>query len=208
MDTVSAGTRVYQHLKSAILERIHAEGALLSEAEIAAAVGVSRTPVREALLRLESEGLVTLYPKRGVLVLPVSAREIEDVIDARRLVEVHAAGRAWQRRTHLAGELAPLVDQMRAARDAGDAVALMTADRCFHAAVVTAGDNRILADLYQRLRDRQMRMGIAAMRVEPQRMDRAVADHSELLDALRGDDPARWTALVDHHIDTVASHLR
>ena len=208
MDTVSAGTRVYQHLKSAILERIHAEGALLSEAEIAAAVGVSRTPVREALLRLESEGLVTLYPKRGVLVLPVSAREIEDVIDARRLVEVHAAGRAWQRRTHLAGELEPLVEQMRAARDAGDVVALMTADRCFHAAVVTAGDNRILADLYQRLRDRQMRMGIAAMRVEPQRMDRAVADHSELLDALRGDDPARWTALVDHHIDTVASHLR
>src|SRR5438067_1545435 len=131
MDTVSAGTRVYQHLKSAILGRIHAEGALLSAAEIAAAVGVSRTPGREALLRLESEGLVTLYPKRGVLVLPVSAREIEDVIDARRLVEVHAAGRAWQRRTHLAGELAPLVDQMRAARDAGDAVALMTADRCW-----------------------------------------------------------------------------
>ena len=46
------------------------------------------------------------------------------------------------------------------------------------------------------------------MRVEPQRMDRAVAEHSELLDALRADDPARWTALVDHHIDTVASHLR
>src|SRR2546429_7245400 len=98
MDTVSAGTRVYQRLKGAILERIHADGALLSETEIAAAVGVSRTPVREALLRLESEGLVALYPKRGVLVLPVSAQEIDDVIDARRLVEVHAAGRAWVRR--------------------------------------------------------------------------------------------------------------
>src|SRR5437773_10189413 len=101
----SAATRAYQHLKRAILERIHADGALRSEAEIAAPVGVSRTPVREALLRLESEGLVALYPKRGVLVLPVSAQEIDDVIEARRLVEVHAAGRAWARRAALATEL-------------------------------------------------------------------------------------------------------
>src|SRR5256886_17500147 len=105
MDTVSAGTRVYQHLKSAILERIHADGALLSEAEIAATVGVSRTPVREALLRLESEGLVALYPNRGVLVLPVSAQGIDDVFDGSRLVGVHAARRAWARRATLSTEL-------------------------------------------------------------------------------------------------------
>jgi DNA-binding GntR family transcriptional regulator len=71
--TPSATTRVYQHLKRAILEQIHADGALLSEADIAATVGVSRTPVREALLQLQSEGLVALYPKRGALVRPVSA---------------------------------------------------------------------------------------------------------------------------------------
>src|SRR5690242_462251 len=184
----SATTRVYQHLKQAILERIHAEGALLSEAEIAATVGVSRTPVREALLRLESEGLVALYPKRGVLVRPVSAAEIEDVIDARRLVEVHAAQRAWTRREQLVGELEPLLGAMRAARDDADVPGLMAADRAFHEAVVAGGGNAILAELYQRLRDRQMRIGIAAMRLEPERMDRAVADHTELLDALRGPD--------------------
>jgi DNA-binding GntR family transcriptional regulator len=204
----SAATRVYQHLKRAILERIHADGALLSEAEIAATVGVSRTPVREALLRLESEGLVALYPKRGVLVRPVSAAEIEDVIDARRLVEVHAARRAWERRAALVGTLEPLLDAMRGARGSGDVVALMTADRAFHAAVVDGGGNAILAELYQRLRDRQMRIGIAAMRVEPERVDRAVADHARLLDALRGDDAAHWTALVDEHIRTAAVHLR
>jgi len=210
MDTLapSAATRVYQHLKRAILERIHADGALLSEAEIAAEVGVSRTPVREALLRLESEGLVALYPKRGVLVRPVSAAEIEDVIDARRLVEVHAAQRAWDRRATLVGTLEPLLDAMRSARESGDVVALMTADRAFHATVVDGGGNAILSELYQRLRDRQMRIGIAAMRVEPQRVDRAVADHTRLLDALRGDDAAHWAALVDEHILTAAVHLR
>src|SRR5437773_1088914 len=139
----SATTRVYQHLKRAILERIHAEGALLSEAEIAATVGVSRTPVREALLRLESEGLVALYPKRGVLVRPVSAEEIEDVIDARRLVEVHAAQRAWARREQLVGELDPLLAAMRAARDDADVPGLMAADRAFHEAVVAGGGNAI-----------------------------------------------------------------
>ena len=210
MDTLapSAATRVYQHLKRAILERIHADGALLSEAEIAAEVGVSRTPVREALLRLESEGLVALYPKRGVLVRPVSAAEIEDVIDARRLVEVHAAQRAWDRRATLVGTLEPLLDAMRSARDSGDVVALMAADRAFHATVVDGGGNAILSELYQRLRDRQIRIGISAMRVEPERVDQAVTDHTRLLDALRGDDPAHWAMLVDEHILTTAMRLR
>jgi DNA-binding GntR family transcriptional regulator len=204
----SATTRVYQHLKRAILERIHAEGALLSEAEIAATVGVSRTPVREALLRLESEGLVALYPKRGVLVRPVSAEEIEDVIDARRLVEVHAAARAWERRERLVPDLVRLLDAMRAARDDADVPGLMAADRAFHEAVVAGGGNTILAELYQRLRDRQMRIGITALRLEPERMDRAVADHAELVEALRGDDLAHWTELVERHIGTAALRMR
>jgi DNA-binding GntR family transcriptional regulator len=210
MDTIapSAAARVYQHLKRAILERIHADGALLSEAEIAAEVGVSRTPVREALLRLESEGLVALYPKRGVLVRPVSAAEIEDVIDARRLVEVHAAQRAWERRATLVDMLEPWLDAMRGARGDGDVVALMAADRAFHAAVVDGGGNAILSELYQRLRDRQMRIGISAMRVEPERVDQAVAAHTRLLDALRGDDVTQWTTLVDEHILTTAMRLR
>jgi DNA-binding GntR family transcriptional regulator len=211
MDTTaapSATTRVYQHLKRAILEQIHADGALLSEADIAATVGVSRTPVREALLQLQSEGLVALYPKRGALVRPVSAQEIEDVIDARRLVEVHAAERAWTRRAELATALEPWLELMTQARDRGDVAALMTADRAFHAAVVDAGGNRLLGELYQRLRDRQMRIGVAAMRVEPERMARAVADHTELIETLRGDDPARWRALVERHIGVAALHLR
>ncbi len=204
----SATTRVYQHLKRAILEQIHADGALLSEAAIAATVGVSRTPVREALLRLESEGLVALYPKRGALVLPVSAQEIEDVIDARRLVERHAAQRAWVQRRELAHTLQPLLAMMREARERADVVALMSADRDFHAAVVSAGGNRILTELYQRLRDRQMRIGVASMRLEPERMDRALSDHARLVDSLRGDDREQWTALVEAHIATAASHLR
>jgi DNA-binding GntR family transcriptional regulator len=118
---------------------------------------------------------------------------------------------------------------MRAAHDAGDPIAMMAADRAFHAAVVDAAGNRILADLYHRLRDRQMRMGVTAFRLSPDRMGQALEEHRALLAALRagdddragdagGDDPggddaggaaaARWTALVGAHIDTAATHLR
>jgi DNA-binding GntR family transcriptional regulator len=212
MDSTStalpAATRVYQHLKQAILEQIHADGALLSENDIATTVGVSRTPVREALLRLESEGLVVLYPKRGALVLPVSAQEIEDVIDARRLVEVHAARRAWPRRETLAAVLRPLLGAMRTAQERDDVVALMTADREFHAAVVHAGGNQLLTELYQRLRDRQMRIGVAGMRIEPERRHRALNDHEQLLTALLDDDAENWIDLVDQHITTSALRMR
>jgi DNA-binding GntR family transcriptional regulator len=204
----SATTRVYQHLKRAILEQLHPGGTLLTEAEIAEAVGVSRTPVREALLRLESEGLVALYPKRGALVLPVSAREIEEVIEARALVESHAAARAWQRRADLVVILEPLFHAMRGARSAADAAAFMEADRSFHAAVVEIAGNGILTDLYHRLRDRQMRMGVASMRISPDRMDRALADHEGILAALRAESPDRWIELVDEHVATAAGNIR
>src|SRR5918912_405073 len=91
MDTETATDRAYRHVKDAILSRAYPGGRLLTEGEIASAVGVSRTPVREALLRLEGEGLLSLYPKRGALVLPVSAQEVHDVLEARELVEIHAA---------------------------------------------------------------------------------------------------------------------
>ena len=201
---VPATTRVYQHLKRAILEQLHPGGTLLTEAEIADAVGVSRTPVREALLRLESEGLVALYPKRGALVLPVSAQEVAEVIEARTLVEGHAAARVWPRRAELAETLVPLLETMRTAEDV---YTFMEADRAFHAAVVEAAGNRILADLYHRLRDRQMRMGVATLRLLPERKDQALAEHEGLLAALRADSPERWTGLVLAHIATAGRKI-
>jgi DNA-binding GntR family transcriptional regulator len=206
--SVSATTRVYQHLKRAILEQLHPGGTLLTEAEIAEAVGVSRTPVREALLRLEAEGLVALYPKRGALVLPVSAQEIDEVVEARTLVEGHAARRAWEYRIALIAGLEPLLLAMRQARAAGDVIAFMQADRAFHTAVVESAGNRILADLYHRLRDRQMRMGVASVRISPDRMDHALADHEAMIDALRTGSAERFAELVHEHVATAATNLR
>ncbi|MEV6693831.1 GntR family transcriptional regulator [Micromonospora sp. NPDC051196] len=204
----SAAERAYRHLKRAILEQVHPGGSLVSEGEIAEATGVSRTPVREALLRLETEGLVRLYPKRGALILPVSAREITDVIEARRLVEVHAAEQIWPRRAEIRADLAARLAEMRAAHAAGDLTALMAADRAFHATVVDAAGNEILAELYQRLRDRQLRMGETTFRLSPRWAEMALTDHAAQLAALDADDSGPWLATVATHIDNAARALR
>src|SRR3978361_408636 len=91
MDTEPSGAeRAYQHLKQRILSREYAGGSLRTEGEGGHAVGVSRTPVREAMLRLSTEGLLRLYPKRGALVVSVTADEVKDTLEARELLETHA----------------------------------------------------------------------------------------------------------------------
>src|ERR671916_2526130 len=74
---MTATNRAYEFTKGRVLDSTFAGGDLITEGEVAAALGMSRTPVREAFLRLEGEGLLRLYPKRGALVVPVSAGEVE-----------------------------------------------------------------------------------------------------------------------------------
>src|ERR1044072_8764119 len=83
----TATERAYDHTKSRVLDGTYAGGALLTEGEVSEAVGASRTPVRGAFLRLQDEALRRLSPKRGALVVPVSAQEIDDVMETRGMIE-------------------------------------------------------------------------------------------------------------------------
>jgi DNA-binding GntR family transcriptional regulator len=198
-----AAERVYTHVKQAVLDRRYEGGTLLSEGELAEAVGVSRTPVREALLRLEAEGLLKLYPKKGALVLPVSAQEIADVVETRLLVELHAAEKVAPASPQLSARLEELLEEQRTHAAAGDLAAFAVADRCFHAEIVRAGGNRILAQLYDQLRDRQLRMGVATMNAEPDRIAKNIAEHTEILEALRAGDTRAALTLVERHVSWV-----
>jgi DNA-binding GntR family transcriptional regulator len=141
-------------------------------------------------------------------VQPVLPQEIDDVLEARELIETHAAAKVWPRRRQLVAELEPIIQRMRAHRRAGDAKAFLEADRAFHEAIVAAAGNEILTSLYLSLRDRQVRMGVAAMQVAPARMDRSIADHRELVEALAGTSAKRFRDLVANHVHNAAAHLR
>src|ERR1700750_1255328 len=111
----SAAARVYAYVKERLLDGTFPGGALLSENELSQQLGLSRTPVRQAFVQLEAEGLLELYPKRGALVVPVAASEIEDVFEARLLVEEHCARRAANAGARLVADLAPLIAEQERA---------------------------------------------------------------------------------------------
>ncbi|WP_329119900.1 GntR family transcriptional regulator [Streptomyces sp. NBC_01465] len=198
-----AADRVYAHIKQAVLDRRYEGGTLLTEGDLAEAVGVSRTPVREALLRLEVEGLIKLYPKKGALVLAVSAQEISDVVETRLLVEEFAVRKAVPPSPALIARLEELLEQQKEQAAAGDLAEVSVTDRCFHAEIVRSAGNQILSRLYDQLRDRQLRMGVAIMHAHPDRVTKNVTEHTEILDAMRAGDTEEAVAVVHRHVGRV-----
>src|SRR3954447_22489713 len=107
---MSASERAYRDVKDRVLDGALPGGELISEGEIAEALGMSRTPVRAAFTQLESEGLLRLYPKRGALVVPVSAAEMEAVIETRCVIERYAIERAMESPGDAAAQLCAAAD--------------------------------------------------------------------------------------------------
>jgi DNA-binding GntR family transcriptional regulator len=218
MDTTgtrSAADRVYEYVRQGILHRRYADNELLAEGAIAAETGVSRTPVREALLRLEAQGMIRLLPKRGALVLPVTAQEWRDVLDTRLLLESHCTRSviASGRGPAVARALQVPVADLRTAADASDLPGYVAADRTFHATLVAAGHNMILIRLYGSLRDRQLRMGAANLlapdgQPDPARMRSTVADHEAIAAAFDREDLALAENLTREHLRHADRALR
>jgi DNA-binding GntR family transcriptional regulator len=201
---VSAAARAYDHVKQRLLDGDYADGELLSEGTIADQLGVSRTPVREALLRLQSERLLTLYPKRGALVTPLTAREIADLFDVRMLVERHGLRLASP--DAVVPELERVLARQRELLAADDRSGFAAADRDFHRSWVAAAGNEILLDLYDRLRDRQHRVVAAMIAADASRAADILAEHVRIVIALRaGDHAAAERALVEH-LDLARAH--
>ncbi len=203
--TQSAADRAYAFVKDRIVTGGYPGGTLISEGEVSEALQISRTPIREAFLRLSSEGLLRLYPKRGALVVPVSASEIHDVLDARLVIEQHGARTAIASGRHreLAAELRAVLDSNSDPGIARDAHRFTELDQRFHGALVEAAANRLLSDFYAALRDRQLRMGATALRRDPGRYDTILAEHAALTDLIdAGDAEAAANALADHFAAT------
>ncbi|MEO3937172.1 GntR family transcriptional regulator [Dermatophilaceae bacterium Soc4.6] len=204
----SASTRVYDRVKRDILDGHLPGGGFVTEGELATVTGVSRTPVREALLRLETEGLVRLYPKKGALVVPLTSDAARDVLQARLVIEEWAAGAMWQRRGEVLGALDDLLDQMETARVADDVSAFVGHDRHFHEVIVAAAGNAVLTGTYQSLRDRQLTIVAAQMRMSGSRLDEALTGHRELVELLRSGTKAAFAKAVRHHVEAAISRIQ
>ena len=196
----SAAQRAYDFAKWAILNAVYQGGDVITEGGLANEIGISRTPVREALLRLEVEGLVRLYPKKGAVVSSFSVAEVEDVLEARVLVENFTAARSFANRATLQPQLEAAHGEMRQRMRERDTAGFTDADRRFHELIVDAADNHVLSSIYRTLRERQTLFTSAMMRGRADRMAAAVSEHDKIIATLHGDDEAVFCQAVNDHL--------
>jgi DNA-binding GntR family transcriptional regulator len=196
----SAADRAYEFAKWAILNAVYVGGDVITEGGLATEIGVSRTPVREALLRLEGEGLVRLHPKRGAVVSSFSVKEAEDVLEARVLVENFTAARSFASREQLLPQLEATHAEMNRRRRERDTAGFTHCDRVFHELIVDAAGNSVLSGIYRMLRERQTLFTSVLMRGRADRMQAAIDEHERVLESLRGDDEEHFCRVVNDHL--------
>lgn len=179
---------------------------IFSANQLADSLGVSRTPVREALLQLSSEGFLTALGSKGFQVRGFTTKEIEDTFEAREAIEAWVVQRLAMR-THF--DTAPLSNaaaRMEQAAAANDADAFMEADAAFHLHLVRSLDNQVLIAQMENIRDRISLLGRQALSVQG-RMKDVLEEHRRIVDALRAHDAAACARHMANHLEATRRHL-
>lgn len=193
--------RVHAWLREGILAVDLKPGEAVAESEIAARFGTSRTPVREALLRLADEGLVEVRPQRGTYVARMSLPRIAEALFVREAVECAVLARvaAQSDRRALVRTLAATADAQAAAAAAGNTAEALAADTEFHHALVAASGLRGVWDVVARARDHHHRLRAIAV-PELRSAKTAIADHRAIVHALRAGDGAGARVRMTAHL--------
>lgn len=195
----------YERLKAAILDGTLAPGSQLVESWAAQWCGVSRTPIREALTRLQQDGLLQ-RGDRGLVVRERSPEEILDIYEVRIVLETMAAGMAAERHTAFDRRRLQRLLKTTATVKADDSAEMFRANREFHNSVWLATHNEALVDLLTRLNLHLVRYPATTLSF-PGRWERALREHAELIDALLQRDAARARLCAESHF-TQARDIR
>lgn len=196
----SGREKAYTFLKETVLTDPAMQGEFLSEQMIADRVGISRTPIREALLLLAAEELVSLVPKRGAYIAPLSGREISELMEMRALLERYAATRAVELGTAPVVEMDGILQEQEKLRGRADAREFIEADHRFHATLIGAAGNKLMAKQYEALRSRQVRAGVSALYRSSGRQDEVCEEHRQIVTALADERADLACAAIDEHI--------
>jgi len=202
-ERTSLRERVAESLRAALVSGRMVPGTTYSIPALAEQFGVSATPVREAMLDLVNEGIMSAVPNKGFRVVELSDAELDQITELRRLLEVPTVGdlagaidRAAVRR------LRALADAVSDAARRGDVVGYVEADRELHLALLAEAGNPRLVELVGRLRDQSRLYGLEQLAAEGVLVDSA-AEHMRLIDALESGDRRAAERVMAHHLDHV-----
>lgn len=181
--------QAYRQLRRRILDNVWPPGYQALEQAVAADLGMSRTPVREAMIRLRNEGLVEVVPRHGMRVLPVSPADMREIYEILSALECLAA-ELVARRAPSDLELAPLVESTQAmdrALAGDDLDAWAAADEVFHRALIELSGNRQLQQTVLNYWDRAHRARLFSLKLRPKPVN-STHEHRQLVERLRAGD--------------------
>lgn len=180
-------------------------GVVYSAGSLAAELGVSNSPVREAMLALVDDGLMEVVPNRGYRAVVLTDADLAEITQLRYFLEVPAAGQAAERDLgDRLMSLYELVERIERTAAEGDLAGNLDADRRFHLLVVDACGNRRLTELVARLRDQTRLYNLRAL-AESRALVASAAEHRPLLDAIAAGDRATAETLMRAHLAHIST---
>ena len=198
----------YEQIRQRILDNVWPPGHRALEQEVALALGMSRTPVREAMMRLRNEGLVEVIPRHGLRVLPVSPTDMREIYEILSALECMAA-EILARRHPADAELAPLeaaTRDMESALAADDLDAWAAADERFHAMLLELAGNRQLQTTVMNYWDRAHRARMFTLRLRPKPVN-STREHMQLVERLRAGDASGAANVNRAHRERASQEL-
>lgn len=205
---VSAVDRAHSEIRAAIIEGRYEPGVMLSESDLASALGVSRTPVRTALARLQDEGWVTIYSKRGALVRGLSTEELQHSADVRQTLQIIGVERAGPgERAAMKPRLKEMLARQERALEDGPFETFVELAIEFHRVFVELAGNPLFTEFYDKLRDRQAMMLMRSAAVVRERAGDVIDEHRRLMDLAAEGDVAGFAETLRRHRDVVLGPL-
>ncbi|WP_265502631.1 GntR family transcriptional regulator [Paracoccus beibuensis] len=191
---------ILNRLRDMIIEGHLPPGSRVNEGQVGAQLGVSRTPLREAIKFLASEGLVELVPLRGAVVKAFGAREVCDMLDVIRILEQNAGTRACEVATDDAiAQVRKLHDQMIDCYRRGNRLDYYKLNQAIHSAIVALAGNEALSDVHARLQMRLKRVRFIGHE-GAEKWASAVAEHQDMIEALEARDAQRMSDVLGLHL--------
>lgn len=192
---------VFQTLRQAILKGELEPGERLMEIQLAERLGVSRTPVREAIRKLELEGLVVMVPRKGAEVASITEKNVRDVLEVRKALEELAVTLACQRMDESQfGQFDEHNRIFKEALKANDLMEIAKQDIDFHEVIYMAAGNERLQQMLNNLQEQMYRYRMECIKDERQR-SKLVQEHQEIAEAIQTRDVERAKSAICLHID-------
>ena len=193
--------KAYRHIKRSIITGDFESNSVLYESTTSKALGMSRTPVREAFMRLAEEGLVKNLPNHGFLVTAVTLKEIEEIFDLRLCLEKYVIELVLDNDIPIyLSEMEKYVEAQEIALAENDFWASFEANHRFHIKFIDLANNGTLTRFMQGLKDKPIQSGYRSLRRRGANLSEAILEHKAIIDALRQRDKQRAIAELKRHV--------